>query len=472
MDAAPDLVAALAALQAVRPRFSTASDDELLADLATTEAIGRLVDGLRIAGAAQVELRSAKVLGDDSLAFRSGARDAVELVAKVARIGDRAARQRIGIGCALAPRVTLQGDLLPGTYDLVESAVMAGEVGLDSARIIVDALHTVRPRVALDDLATMEATLVEVARTEPTDTVRIHAEVWSNRLDPDGSGPGGVLRHRRRAFRLGRTGADGMTRFSGLLLPEDLADVKELLQSRRRGGVLFRTTAGGDDACDTIEPEWREAEGARRSKHQQDYDTLIEALRAAVRAEHDGTASTATTHEVLIVAKASDLERRKGVGWTPGVLAGLPMPTVERISCGGSMRLLITGEKGEPLHLGRKQRVFTTGQKKALIARYGGCAVPGCTVPHPYVEAHHARWWERDGGRTDIDNGVLVCVYHHHLLHSPDAPIQIVRYRGDLFVVPSGWVGPPEERHRVQRHPLGDVNDDPPPPAMPNPWAA
>ena len=32
------------------------------------------------------------------------------------------------------------------------------------------------------------------------------------------------------------------------------------------------------------------------------------------------------------------------------------------------------------------------------------------------MQAHHIRWWER-GGRTDLNNLVLLCFFHHRLVH-------------------------------------------------------
>ena len=34
----------------------------------------------------------------------------------------------------------------------------------------------------------------------------------------------------------------------------------------------------------------------------------------------------------------------------------------------------------------------------------------------PVHQAHHIVWWER-GGATDLDNLVLVCSFHHKLVH-------------------------------------------------------
>ena len=42
----------------------------------------------------------------------------------------------------------------------------------------------------------------------------------------------------------------------------------------------------------------------------------------------------------------------------------------------------------------------------------------GCRVPASYCEAHHCDHWHENLGRTDIDRGILLCRYHHMLLHN------------------------------------------------------
>jgi hypothetical protein len=43
------------------------------------------------------------------------------------------------------------------------------------------------------------------------------------------------------------------------------------------------------------------------------------------------------------------------------------------------------------------------------------CRFPGCGAKR-FTEAHHIVWW-RHGGRTDLDNLVLICSFHHRLVH-------------------------------------------------------
>lgn len=50
-----------------------------------------------------------------------------------------------------------------------------------------------------------------------------------------------------------------------------------------------------------------------------------------------------------------------------------------------------------------------------LWERDGGCAM--CHLPPGMTKAHHIRWWARDHGPTDIDNGVLLCESCHRRIH-------------------------------------------------------
>ena len=53
--------------------------------------------------------------------------------------------------------------------------------------------------------------------------------------------------------------------------------------------------------------------------------------------------------------------------------------------------------------------------RRALGIRDGGCRFPGCTN-NRFVDGHHIKHWA-DGGDTSLDNLVLLCRHHHHLVH-------------------------------------------------------
>jgi hypothetical protein len=70
---------------------------------------------------------------------------------------------------------------------------------------------------------------------------------------------------------------------------------------------------------------------------------------------------------------------------------------------------------GQVIGAGRTTRVINRRLRRALEHRHPTCAVPGCGATRG-LHAHHIRHWE-DGGRTELDNLVLLCPYHHRLHH-------------------------------------------------------
>ena len=70
----------------------------------------------------------------------------------------------------------------------------------------------------------------------------------------------------------------------------------------------------------------------------------------------------------------------------------------------------------KPLNLGRLHREATAHQRAVLEALDGArCAFPGCDR-RKNLHAHHVIWF-RNGGRTDLNNLVLLCSRHHTLTH-------------------------------------------------------
>jgi hypothetical protein len=50
-----------------------------------------------------------------------------------------------------------------------------------------------------------------------------------------------------------------------------------------------------------------------------------------------------------------------------------------------------------------------------LLPRDRGCAFPGCTYT-AFLHGHHIEHWLH-GGETSLDNLVMLCTFHHHLVH-------------------------------------------------------
>ncbi|MDP9259456.1 MAG: HNH endonuclease [Actinomycetota bacterium] len=87
--------------------------------------------------------------------------------------------------------------------------------------------------------------------------------------------------------------------------------------------------------------------------------------------------------------------------------------TAERLVC-DSRRLAIKPSGRDLVH-SRVGRCASYAQQRALHKRSTHCQYPGCTAARE-LEAHHLIPVEC-GGRTELDNLILLCPRHHKLLH-------------------------------------------------------
>ena len=62
-------------------------------------------------------------------------------------------------------------------------------------------------------------------------------------------------------------------------------------------------------------------------------------------------------------------------------------------------------------------------------------------------EAHHINFWARDGGETNIADGVLLCKFHHLLLHNNGWEIE--RVGSEYFLLPPAEVDATRTRRRM-----------------------
>jgi len=93
---------------------------------------------------------------------------------------------------------------------------------------------------------------------------------------------------------------------------------------------------------------------------------------------------------------------------------------------------------GNPLDIGRKTRAVPPALRRALHARDAGCRFPGCNH-HRFVDAHHIEHWA-DGGKTSIDNLVLLCRRHHRLVHEGGFGLDKIADGRIRFTRPDGRV--------------------------------
>ncbi|MFW6200514.1 MAG: HNH endonuclease signature motif containing protein, partial [Gemmatimonadota bacterium] len=59
-------------------------------------------------------------------------------------------------------------------------------------------------------------------------------------------------------------------------------------------------------------------------------------------------------------------------------------------------------------------RTISPALRRALEVRDRGCRFPGCGLR--FTDGHHVEHWA-DGGETRLDNLILLCGFHHRLVH-------------------------------------------------------
>jgi hypothetical protein len=94
----------------------------------------------------------------------------------------------------------------------------------------------------------------------------------------------------------------------------------------------------------------------------------------------------------------------------------IPASLLARIACDSQISRIVFGPRGEVLDVGRAQRTYSGALRRAVIARDRTCRFPGCTAPVGLGEVHHVVPWAR-GGLTSVRTGILLCYYHHDLVH-------------------------------------------------------
>jgi hypothetical protein len=68
------------------------------------------------------------------------------------------------------------------------------------------------------------------------------------------------------------------------------------------------------------------------------------------------------------------------------------------------------------IDVGRATRAVPAPMGRALRVRDRGCRAPGCDRQVSLTTPHHIIAWSR-GGPTNLPNLVLLCFYHHRLVH-------------------------------------------------------
>ncbi|HYJ69344.1 MAG TPA: DUF222 domain-containing protein [Nocardioidaceae bacterium] len=413
------------------------------------DAVGAVVAALD--GAAEVSLWS---LSDEEveglLRSTHGARARVDelvlrLVSEVARrrTGERSGatsarawlRRELQLSPAEAKREVTLAAALHGPLELTRAALAAGDISREHAVVAARVMDTLPVGLGADVVDRAERQLLDWCRDfDPPDVARLGKRLWEI-VDPDGAEAreASALAQEREAKRKRHLalGSDGFGSFRlwGQLDAESTAIVKAALDPLAQ--PLPATVEGPDP----------------RTPGQRYADAFVELCRRQLGAGDLPTRGGEKPHVVVTIG-IDQLKSAVGSGLLESG-DDLSPETARRLACDAQVIPALLGTDGQPLDLGRTARTFTPAQRRALGLRDGyGCAFPGCDRPIAWCDGHHIRHWI-DGGPTDLDNGVLLCCYHHTLIHKNDWAVRMA-VDGRPEFIPPAWVD--RDRKPLRNH--------------------
>lgn len=372
-----------------------------------------------LAGLAQrIDELSTGAAGGERFDRAKGFASAADLVARVGDLAPGEAGKLVGLGRALA---TGQREGPPQAGSLA-AAVGAGAIGMDKANIIRRCL-TELP----DPDAELERALVRAARHLDLSALRALCLRELARRDNTALEERERRQCAARALRFFHE-ADGMVTMHGKLDAQTAAPVRAWIDAEVRRALNDQRGLVADE---------------QRTPAQAAADALAAMARHMLGCE-DPAAGTKTT---LVVRVSKDaLESRLGLAECDGLEAPVSVAALRAMAVDAEVVPAVMGGDSLPLDVGRARRLFTRTQRLALAERDGGCAK--CGAPVARCDVHHIRWWSH-GGRSDLDNGVLLCVGCHHRLHDCGWGIEV--RDGVVWFIPPATVDPHRTPQQARR---------------------
>jgi len=505
--AADSLVSAVEAVEHLgtcSTDYDALSDAELLAGQRELARLVRLVETRQAWMAKALAHRSRPELGQQGLAAQQGFLSPDELIQTMTGVTRKDAQKLVGVGRMLADTEAADAaaaeeqarrlldetngtdgvdgvddqdgpGMLLGLLDGLEPAVLPWFTPISRATatgaLSVAAAHAIRTGLGdIDTVVTAEKlvgavqTLLAEAQTMGVDELLKRARRLRDTLDEAGI----AVREKKawddRYLKVWKIDT-GQVHLHGLFPPEQgqyILDLYDSLTGPRRGGVRF---------VDPDRAAWAKAvQDDPRSTDQLTADGFLELLKAgtavnpnrmlggrtpAVRVltsaapQGGGQAAEPAVAPLLdpteVLVKIPD---GTGHGFIEGNPAPISQETLDRLICTSGTVEVTFETDGQPLNLGREERVFSQAQRVALAARDGGCMWGDCDRPPSRTEAHHLEQWLRDHGPTDIRLGVLLCPPHHLLLHNQGW--QILEHEGVYWLRPPATVDPGQRLIRLR----------------------
>jgi hypothetical protein len=420
--------------------------DAVLRSAAVSVGVLRgLADRYAALAAGELARRSSHELGAAGMARSAGFSSTEHLVQSLTGTTRREAGRLVRVRAVLAEAASDPG----GVAGILAGSVESGALSIDGLDSIRSGLGVASPGVSEAHLvAQCERVLADAADSTPEQLNRA-ARQARDLLDDKGVERREIERRELRSLRTWRD-ASGM--FCGRWrLPAEEGQIVQgaidAVLSPRLGGPRFVEPVARQRADDMLHDE--------RSTEQIGADVLVDLIRLAVDAD-PGTLFGRHRPAVQVIVTEPDLTTHTGHGRLEGNLDAVSAATVDRYVCDTGLVAVGFDDDGQAVNVGRTRRQFTERQRIGMALRDGGCRA-NCDRPPAFCEAHHINQWTRDGGETNIADGILLCRRHHLDVHNNGW--DIVRDGARYYLRPPASLDP--DRTPIEMHSHNPIKDRP-----------
>ena len=271
---------------------------------------------------------------------------------------------------------------------LIAAALSSGEIGYQSTSVLCHLREQLGDKRDLF----IEEEMLDLARRHSVFNLRLLCRIARHVADPDGFFNDAEHDFTRRRLHVSLM-SDGMYAIDGILDAEGGAALKAALHS------LAKPRGPEDD----------------RTGSQRTADALTELVLHAMDEGKLPRRNGVRPH----VTVTTTLEGLKNEVGAPAADLELSLPistrTLERVACDSTISRVLLADS-MVIDVGQATRVNSAPRRRALRVRDRGCRFPGCDRAASWSTPHHIVAWTR-GGPTNLANEVLLCHYHHRLVH-------------------------------------------------------
>jgi len=305
-------------------------------------------------------------------------------------------------------------------YPIVAAALREGRIGAAAAEMVTKTLD-VLPEAA----AELEGPLVAKAERLPLRELRRVCDRVRATYDRRSQAEKERRHRAERQLFVGRD-HDGMT------------TLRAKLDAASAAPVIAWLDAQVKDAFQRRRDDRLVADADTRTAPQVRVDALVALARHGLSCDLPGSGIST---EVVVRLDKDDLAGGLADDGALGTCDSLPDPltaaTLRLMAVDAGILPAVMGGESLPMDWGRTRRLFTKAQRRALVERDGACIM--CLAPPSWCIVHHTTYW-RDGGRTDLRDGALMCTGCHVALHTDGWGIEF--REGRPWLIPPASVDP------------------------------